>query len=52
MLDAALRGPRARFAELMADPGELERVLAAGAERARALVSVTVARMRAAVGIA
>jgi tryptophanyl-tRNA synthetase len=51
-LDARLRGPRARFAELMADPGELERVLAAGAQRARALVSVTVARMRAAVGIA
>ncbi len=51
-LDAHLRGPRARFAELMADPGELERVLAVGAQRARALVSVTVARMRAAVGIA
>jgi tryptophanyl-tRNA synthetase len=52
VLDAQLRGPRERFASLMGDPGELERVLAAGAERARALVSVTVARMRAAVGIA
>jgi tryptophanyl-tRNA synthetase len=51
VLDARLRGPRERFASLMADPGELERVLAAGAERARALVSVTVGRMRAAVGI-
>jgi len=52
VLDARLRAPRERFASLMADPGELEHVLAAGAERARALVSVTVARMRAAVGIA
>jgi tryptophanyl-tRNA synthetase len=52
VLDEHLRAPRARFRELMADPGELDRVLAAGAARARELVAITVGRMRAAVGIA
>jgi tryptophanyl-tRNA synthetase len=52
VLDEHLREPRARFRALMADPGEVDRVLAAGAERARALASVTLGRMRAAVGIA
>jgi tryptophanyl-tRNA synthetase len=51
-LDAALRGPRERFRALMADRGELERVLAAGASRARELATVTLERMRAAVGLA
>ena len=52
VLDDYLRAPRARFGELMADPGELDRVLVAGAARARELAAVTVGRMRAAVGIA
>ena len=52
VLDEHLREPRARFRGLMADPGELDRVLVAGAARARELAAVTVGRMRAAVGIA
>jgi tryptophanyl-tRNA synthetase len=52
VLDEHLREPRARFHALMADPGELDRVLAAGAARARELAAVTVGRMRAAVGLA
>jgi tryptophanyl-tRNA synthetase len=52
VLDEHLRAPRARFRALMADRGEIDRVLAAGAERARELAAVTVGRMRTAVGIA
>ena len=36
----------------MADRGEVDRVLAAGAARARELAAVTVGRMRAAAGVA
>jgi len=41
---------RERYRELRADPGELERVLAAGAERARELAGPTVADVREAMG--
>jgi tryptophanyl-tRNA synthetase len=51
-LDDTLRDPRARFHELLAERGELDRVLAAGAARARELAAVTVGRMRAAAGVA
>ncbi len=39
-----------RSGELLADPAELDRILARGAERARALASVTVADAYAKVG--
>jgi tryptophanyl-tRNA synthetase len=41
---------RARTQELLADPAELERVLAGGAERARAVAAETVARVYERVG--
>lgn len=41
---------RARFAELMADTGELDRLLAVGAEKARAVAARTLARVRARAG--
>jgi tryptophanyl-tRNA synthetase len=50
-LEERMRGPRAHYRELMADPGELERVLDAGAAVARARADETLARMRAAVGL-
>jgi tryptophanyl-tRNA synthetase len=50
-LEAVVRGPRERYRELMADPGELERVLDAGAGVARARADATLARMRSAVGL-
>jgi len=43
---------RARRAELLADPGYVDRVLGEGAERARAVASVVMARARRAAGIA
>jgi tryptophanyl-tRNA synthetase len=45
-----LRPVRARHAELAADPAEVGRVLAAGAERARAVAAPTLARARDAMG--
>ncbi|MEO0966574.1 MAG: tryptophan--tRNA ligase [Planctomycetota bacterium] len=42
---------RAKREELMADPGEVERVLADGATRAREVVSAVTDRARAAVGL-
>ncbi len=42
---------RARRQELEADPGYVDRVLAAGAERARAVASETMTRVRRAVGL-
>jgi tryptophanyl-tRNA synthetase len=42
---------RERYSELRADPGELERVLAAGAEKARAIASPVLAEVRAAMGV-
>ncbi len=42
---------RARYAELVADPAELDRLLAAGAERARAVALATMAAVREGVGL-
>jgi len=42
---------RARRAELAADPGYIDRVLADGAQRARAVAEVTMTRVRTAVGL-
>jgi tryptophanyl-tRNA synthetase len=42
---------RERYAELRADEGGLERVLAAGAEKARAIASETLADVREAMGV-
>jgi tryptophanyl-tRNA synthetase len=42
---------RERYAELRADEAELERVLAAGAEKARAMATETLADVRAAMGV-
>jgi tryptophanyl-tRNA synthetase len=50
-LESVVRGPRERYRELLADPGEIERVLAAGGAAARARADATLARMRAAVGL-
>lgn len=46
----ALRPLRERYAELAADPGEVERILAGGAERAREVASRTLAEARQAMG--
>jgi tryptophanyl-tRNA synthetase len=43
---------RERYAELRSDAGELERILAAGAGRARALAAATLADVRDAMGVA
>jgi tryptophanyl-tRNA synthetase len=40
-----------RMAELMADPAELDRILASGAERAREVAGATMARVRDMVGL-
>jgi tryptophanyl-tRNA synthetase len=46
-------GPaRKRREELLADPGELERILQDGARRARELAAPLIARVRRAVGLA
>ena len=42
---------RDRYATLREDEGELERILAAGAEKARAIASQTVAEVRAVMGV-
>jgi tryptophanyl-tRNA synthetase len=42
---------RERMAELMADPAELDRILASGAERAREVAGATMARVRDMVGL-
>jgi tryptophanyl-tRNA synthetase len=51
VLEDRMRAPRARYRELLADPGELERVLAAGGAVARARADATLERMREAVGL-
>lgn len=48
---AAFDGPRKRYDELAADRGEVERILKAGAQKARALAAPVIQRVRAAVGI-
>ena len=51
VLDAALGPVRERYAALMADPGQIDAVLAAGALRARVVARATLSRVRAKVGI-
>ncbi|MGL5866792.1 MAG: tryptophan--tRNA ligase [Dermatophilaceae bacterium] len=48
---AAVEPFRSRMTELLDDPAELDRMLAAGADRARALAEATTARVRDAVGL-
>lgn len=48
---ATFDGPRQRYEELKADPGELERILKDGADRARALAAPIVKKVRDAVGL-
>src|SRR6185436_10663759 len=48
---ATFDGPRARYQELMADRGEVERILKDGAQRARAIAAPVVSRVRKAVGL-
>ncbi len=48
---AYLAPAREAYEQLRADEGELERILAAGAEKARAISSMTVAEVREAMGI-
>ena len=43
--------PRERYAELMADPARIERILADGAERARPIAEATMAEVRDKVGL-
>ena len=46
-----LRPVQQRYHELMADPGELQSLLRKGADKARAVASVTLARVQAAIGM-
>ena len=48
---AEFDGPRARYAQLMGDRAELERLLKAGAARAREYASPVISRVRSAVGL-
>ena len=48
---ATFDAPRKRYAELMGDLGEVERVLQKGAERARAFAAPVMKRVREAVGL-
>lgn len=48
---ASFDGPRKRYAELMSDPGEVERILKDGAQRARAIAAPVVDRVRKVVGL-
>lgn len=51
VMDASLAAPRARYAELMAHPEQIEGVLEEGAGRARAVARVTLDRVRDRVGL-
>ncbi len=51
VLDAELAPARERYAALMADPRQIDAVLAAGAKRARVIAGATLSRVRSAVGI-
>lgn len=46
-----LRPVRERYSDLAADPGEVERLLAVGAEKAEAIATVTMDRVRRATGL-
>jgi tryptophanyl-tRNA synthetase len=52
LLDAAFGPARVAYRALMADPAELERLLAAGAERARERAAPVIDRVRVTVGLA
>ncbi len=52
LLEAAFGPARVAYRALMADPAELERLLAAGAERASERAAPVIDRVRAAVGLA
>jgi tryptophanyl-tRNA synthetase len=52
VLEPQLGPPRERYQELIADPGRIDEVLAAGRDRARALARPVIDRLRAAIGIA
>ena len=49
VVDAA--GPRERYRELMADPGRVDEILAAGAERIRPIAEATMAEVREKMGL-
>jgi tryptophanyl-tRNA synthetase len=51
-LDAHLAGPRDEYQKLLADPGYVESVLQAGADKAREHSSALTGKVRSAVGIA
>lgn len=51
VLDAALAPARERYAALMADPAQIDRILADGATRARVKARATLARVRGAIGV-
>jgi tryptophanyl-tRNA synthetase len=48
---ATFDGPRKRYAELMNDKGELERILKQGADKARSYAAPVIARVRTATGL-
>jgi tryptophanyl-tRNA synthetase len=52
VMDEFLAEPRLRYAELQDDPAEVDRVLAAGAEKARGVARSVMGRVRSAIGLA
>ncbi|MCP4809075.1 MAG: tryptophan--tRNA ligase [Proteobacteria bacterium] len=50
-MDRFLAEPRERYAELSADPEQVDRVLAQGAEKARGIAQHTMSRVRGAIGL-
>lgn len=52
LVDSVLSEPRERYDELMANPAEIDAILAQGAEKARALSRPMLDEMRRAVGVA
>jgi tryptophanyl-tRNA synthetase len=51
LINQELAQPRERYAELIADPAAMEAILAAGAEKARAVTVPKLAEIRSAIGI-
>ncbi len=51
VVGASLAAPQARYAELVADPAQVDRVLERGADQARTVARATMARVRDAVGL-
>ena len=51
LMDAQLAEPRARYAELLARPQQVDEILASGAARARPVAQATLSRVRAAIGL-